>query len=105
MAMQFTDSNFEKEVLEYKGTVLVDFFAVWCGPCKMMSPIIDELSTKYEGKVKIGKLNVDEEPSTAAKYGIMSIPTIMIFKDGKVVDKVVGALPKQELENRLSKWM
>lgn len=105
MAIQFTDHNFQNEVLKSKDAVLVDFFASWCGPCRMMSPIIDELSKEYNGKVRIGKLNVDEQRNTAAKYGVMSIPTMLIFKNGEVVDKIVGALPKQELQNHLNKWI
>lgn len=105
MAMQFTDQNFENEVLKYNGTALVDFFATWCGPCRMMSPIIDEFDIQYEGKAKIGKINIEEQRNIASKYEIMSIPTMLIFKDGKMVDKIVGALPKQELENHLNKWI
>lgn len=101
MALAFTDSNFEEEVLNSKLPVLVDFYADWCGPCKMMSPVIEELSSKYEGKAKIGKLNVDQNGTTAQKYKVMSIPTILLIKDGKVLETVVGAVPKQHLENKI----
>ncbi|NMA85543.1 MAG: thioredoxin [Epulopiscium sp.] len=101
MALVFTDSNFEKEVLQSDMPVLVDFYADWCGPCKMLAPVIDELAKDYEGKAKIGKLNVDQNGNTASHYGVMSIPTLLVIKDGKVVDQIVGALPKQQLVQRL----
>ncbi len=90
MAMQFTDQNFEAEVLKSDKPVLVDFWAVWCGPCQMMGPIIEELAKEVGDKYKVGKLNVDENRETASKYGIMSIPTLIIFKDGKAVKQFVG---------------
>jgi len=93
----FTDQNFEAEVLRSELPVLVDFFAIWCGPCQMMAPIIEELANEMEGKVKIGKLNVDESPETAGKYGIMSIPTMILFKGGEAVKTIVGARGKEEL--------
>jgi thioredoxin 1 len=104
MAFQFTDANFQKEALESDIPVLVDFYADWCGPCKMMAPIVTELADEYTGKVKIGKLNVDQEADTAEKYRVMSIPTIMIFKNGKPVDSVVGAVPKKVLQEKLDSY-
>nr|WP_307992702.1 thioredoxin [uncultured Niameybacter sp.] len=102
MSFKFTDANFQQEALESNIPVIVDFYADWCGPCKMMAPIIDELATQYEGKVKIGKVNTDENRAVASKYNIMSIPTILFIKDGQVVDTTVGALPKQVLEQKIS---
>ena len=95
-----TDQNFEEEVLKSEIPVMVDFWAAWCQPCKMVSPIIDELAKEYEGKVKIGKLNVDEN-SVAGNYNVMSIPTLMIFKDGKPVKSVIGAKPKDDFKRAL----
>ncbi len=101
MALQFTDANFGKEVLESNVPVLVDFYADWCGPCKMIAPIVAELATEYEGVFKIGKLNVDDNPETAQKYRVMSIPTLIIFKNGAAVETVVGAVPKKSLQDKL----
>jgi len=92
-----TDSNFDNEVLKSDKPVLVDFWAVWCGPCKIVEPIVDELSNEYEGKVKFGKVNVDEN-EVAGKYGIMSIPTLMVFKDGQPVKSMVGAQAKENFK-------
>lgn len=92
-----TDQNFEQEVLKSDKPVLVDFWAVWCGPCKIVEPIVDELSKEYEGKVKIGKVNVDEN-EVAGTYGIMSIPTLMIFKDGQPVKSMIGAQSKENFK-------
>lgn len=103
MAQQFTDQNFEAEVLKSDQPVLVDFWAAWCGPCQMMGPIIEELAEELKGKYKIGKLNVDENRETAAKYGIMSIPTMIIFKSGKEVKQLVGAQSKEGLKEELEK--
>ncbi|MGL5675754.1 MAG: thioredoxin [Cellulosilyticaceae bacterium] len=103
MAFQFTDANFAEEALQSNIPVVVDFYADWCGPCKMMSPIIDELSVQYEGKAKIGKVNTDENRGIASKYNIMSIPTILVIKGGEVVDTIVGALPKAVLEEKINK--
>ncbi|MDO4765974.1 MAG: thioredoxin [Eubacteriales bacterium] len=102
MALQFTDANFEQEVLKSDVPVLVDFYADWCGPCKMMSPVIDELAAELEGKVKIGKLNVDNNSDTARAYRVMSIPTMIVFVDGQPVDSVMGAVPKQKLLEKLN---
>ncbi len=93
-----SDSTFDTEVLKASGPVVVDFWAEWCGPCKMIAPALDELSGAMDGKVKIVKLNVDENPATAQKYGIMSIPTLMIFKNGELASRQIGAAPKQKLE-------
>ena len=92
------DENFKQEVLESDVPVLVDFWAEWCMPCQMVAPVVEEIAKEYQGKLKVCKLNVDEARNTASDYGIMSIPTMAIFKNGKVIDKVVGALPKAELE-------
>ena len=97
-----TDDNFEAEVLKSPLPALVDFWAVWCGPCKALAPVIDEIATEYSGKVNVFKLNVDDNPETAGKYGIRGIPTVLLFKDGKVVDKQVGAAPKSVLANKLN---
>jgi thioredoxin 1 len=98
MVNKVTDATFDKDVLKASGPVVVDFWAEWCGPCRMISPALEEISNSLNGKVKIVKLNVDENPSTAAKYGIMSIPTLMLFKDGQLASRQVGAAPKQKLE-------
>lgn len=103
MEMQFTDENFEQEVLKSDKPVLVDFWAVWCGPCQMMGPIVEELAEEVKDKYKIGKMNVDENRETAAKFGIMSIPTLIIFKDGKVVKQLVGVQAKENLKEELEK--
>ncbi|MBN1374410.1 thioredoxin [Candidatus Dojkabacteria bacterium] len=96
--VQFNDANFETDVEKSQGLVLVDFWATWCGPCLMMTPIIEGLSTDYAEKVTIGKLNVDENRTSAAKFNIMSIPALILFKDGKVVETIVGARPKAEIK-------
>lgn len=101
MALKFTDSTFEAEVLNSDKPVLVDFYADWCGPCKFIAPIVEQLATEYEGRAKIGKMDVDADQLTAQKYGIMSIPTLLIFKNGEVVEKIVGAQPKAALEGKL----
>lgn len=101
MAATFTDQNFDEEVLQSDIPVLVDFFATWCGPCKMLAPVIDELASSYDGKVKIGKLDVDESPEAAGKYGVQSIPTLLIFKGGEVVEKMTGFQNQEVLEEKL----
>lgn len=98
MEYKFTDQNFEAEVLQSELPVLVDFYADWCGPCKMMAPLVKELAEKYEGKIRIGKLNIDENLDTAQKYRVMSIPTFIVFKNGEKVDSTMGAVPKSGLE-------
>ncbi len=102
MAFQFTSANFQKEALESDMPVLVDFYADWCGPCKMISPIITELAEEYTGRFKVGKLNVDEASDIASKYRVMSIPTLIIFKNGTAVETMVGALPKNALQEKLN---
>jgi thioredoxin 1 len=103
--LTFGDSNFDTEVLQSPVPVLVDFWASWCQPCKAIAPIVDALAEDFEGKVKVGKVNVDDNPATPAKYGIRGIPTIILFKDGKVVDQVVGAVPKAQLEALIKKTL
>ncbi|MBU3663656.1 MAG: thioredoxin [Bacteroidetes bacterium] len=102
MAIEITDSNFEEVVLKSDKPVLVDFWAEWCGPCRMVGPVVDELAKEYDGKAVIGKLDVDNNPKVATEFGIMSIPALLFFKDGKVVDKQVGAVPKHILANKLN---
>lgn len=101
MAVHFSDSDFDQEVLKSTMPVMVDFYAEWCGPCKMMGPIIDKLSTEYEGKVKIGKLDVDANEQTGGKYMVQSIPTLMFFKGGEVVNKLLGYKSEEELKKNL----
>lgn len=101
MEYKFTTANFEEEVLKSELPVLVDFYADWCGPCKMMGPIVKEMADIYDGKMKIGKLNIDEEMEIAQKYRVMSIPTFIIFKNGQVMETTVGGMPKNELENKI----
>ena len=96
-----TDGNFSAEVLDSDVPVLVDFWATWCGPCRMIAPIIRELSSEYEGKAKVCKLDVDSAQKTAAEFGIRSIPTLLIFKGGKVADQLIGAVPKQQITEKL----
>lgn len=102
MALELNESNFDSEVLKSEKPVLVDFWAEWCGPCRMIAPIIEEMHAEYAGKAVLGKVDVDSAPSIAAKYGIRNIPTILFFKNGEVVDKQVGAVPKTTLEQKLT---
>lgn len=97
MALELTDANFEEVVLKSDKPVLVDFWAVWCGPCRMVAPIVEELAKEYEGRAVIGKLDVDNNPQVSAQFGIRNIPTLLVFKNGQVVDKQVGAVPKSVL--------
>ena len=99
--LHFTDANFKKEVLESNIPTLVDFWASWCGPCKMIAPHIDELAKEYAGKMKIGKIDVDANPKVATEYGVMSIPTIVFFKNGKVLNQVAGAISKPDLKRNI----
>lgn len=99
--IEITDNNFETEVLKSKLPVLIDFWAVWCGPCKIIAPVVEEIANEYEGKLKVGKLDVDNNPQTSVKYGIRSIPTLLLFKDGVVVDTIIGAIPKSQIVQRL----
>lgn len=101
MALEFTDANFDAMVLKSDKPVIVDFWAVWCGPCRMVGPIVQEISTEYAEKAVVGKLDVDHNPEVARKFGIRNIPTILFFQNGEVVDKQVGAVPKQVLVNKL----
>jgi thioredoxin 1 len=104
-ASPVTDASFKEQVLDSEVPVLVDFWAPWCGPCRMVAPVVDELAEQYQGQVKVVKLNTDENPQVASQYGIRSIPTLMIFKDGQRVDMVVGAVPKTTLANTLEKYL
>jgi thioredoxin 1 len=101
MAVEFTDANFEELALKSDKPVLVDFWAEWCGPCRMVGPLVEEIANEYDGKAIVGKVNVDQHPNISAKYGIRSIPTIIFLKNGEVVDKSVGAVPKSQLAEKL----
>lgn len=102
MEIEIKDDTFKKEVLEAELPVLVDFWAPWCGPCQMVAPVIAEIAKDYEGKLKVCKLNVDDAPDTASEYGVMSIPTLAVFKKGELVDKLVGAVPKAALIEKIT---
>ena len=101
--VEITDSNFEQEVLKSSVPVLVDFWAPWCGPCRVIAPIIDEIANEYSGKVKVGKLNVDNNPQSPASFQVRGIPNLMIFKNGELQEQIVGAVAKQEIVNALKK--
>jgi thioredoxin 1 len=101
MAIEVTDANFEKEVLQSNVPVIVDFWAEWCGPCRMVAPIVKEISGEFEGRAKVAKMDVDSNPDIPVKYGIRNIPTILFFKNGQIVDKQVGAVPKNVLVSKL----
>lgn len=101
--LEFTDDNFDSEVIKSDIPVLVDFWATWCAPCKAIAPTIDALADSFNGKVKIGKVNVDDNPNIPGQFGVRGIPTLILFKDGKVVDQLVGAIPKNQLEELINK--
>lgn len=105
MGIEVNDSNFKQEVLESDMPVLVDFWAPWCMPCSMVAPIVEEIAREYQGRLKACKVNVDDSPNTAVNYGIMSIPTLSIFKNGQVMEQIVGAVPKSELEEKIKPYI
>lgn len=100
-----TDANFDQEVLKSETPVLVDYWAEWCYPCRLIAPVVEEISKKYAGKLKVGKLDTDKNQMTAARYGITGIPTLMIFKNGELVDRIVGAVPKQTIEDKIKYYL
>jgi thioredoxin 1 len=100
--VEITDDNFESEVLQSDKPVLIDFWAVWCGPCKIIAPIVEELATEYDSKVKVGKLDVDSNQQTSIKYGVRSIPTLLVFKDGNIKETIIGAVPKKLIVEKLN---
>ncbi len=100
-----TDSNFEAEVINSEVPVLIDFWAAWCGPCKMIAPVVEELATEYDGKLKVGKLDVDENQQTAIKYGVRSIPTVLIIQGGEVKETIIGAVPKSMFEEKIKPYV
>lgn len=103
--IEVTDANFESEVIKSDKPVLVDFWAEWCGPCRMIAPIVEEIAKEYNGALKVGKMDVDANPQVSMQFGIRSIPTLLIFKGGRVVDQVIGAVPKRVLTEKLSKHL
>ena len=100
--LELTDANFQQEVLKSEKPVLVDFWAVWCGPCRMIAPVVEEMAKEYQGKLKVGKLDVDHNPETAMQFGVRSIPTLLVFKGGRVVEQIVGALPRKSLLDKVT---
>jgi thioredoxin 1 len=100
--IEITDANFEQEVMKSDKPVLIDFWAVWCGPCRMVAPVVEEIANEYNGKLKVGKVDVDSNPEVSMKFGIRSIPTLMIFKGGKVVEQIIGAVPKRNLLDKVT---
>ncbi len=105
MAIELTDANFEELVLKSDKPVMIDFWAEWCGPCRMVGPVVEEMSKEYEGKAIIGKVNVDHNPGLSGRFGIRNIPTILFLKNGEIVDKSVGAVPKTQLTDKLNKQL
>ena len=101
MALEFKDASFEEDVLKSETPVLVDFWAPWCGPCRMLAPTIDAISEEYDGRVKVGKVNTDENPQISTQHQVNSIPTLMIFKGGEIVERLVGAIPKEKITEKL----
>ena len=101
--IEFTESNFDQEVMKSATPVLVDMWATWCGPCRMIGPIVEELAGAYKGKMKVGKLNVDDHPQVAGQFQVMNIPTLLLFKGGQEVDRIVGVVPKEELSRRIDR--
>lgn len=101
MVTEITDSNFEKEVLQANGTVLVDVSAAWCGPCKALAPVVEALSDEYKDKVKVGKLDVDKSPNVPGKYSILSVPTLLFFKNGQLIDQLIGLVSRQAIKSKL----
>ena len=101
--VEFSEANFEQEVSKSSLPVLVDLWAAWCGPCRLIGPVVEELAGKYQGKMKMGKLNVDDHPQVAARFRIMNIPTLLLFKSGQEVDRIVGVVPKEELTRRIER--
>lgn len=105
MEVELTNENFETEILQSSLPALVDFWAPWCGPCLMIAPVIEKIAVQYQGKLKVGKLNVDNAPETASKYGVMSIPTLLIFKDGTLMETMIGAVPKEKIEEKIKPYI
>lgn len=99
--IEVTDANFQQEVMKSETPVLIDFWAAWCGPCKMIGPVVEEIAKEYEGKLKVGKVDVDNNPEISMQFGIRSIPTLMVFKGGKVVEQIIGAVPKKNLMEKV----